>query len=133
MMSLVSGRRPWRWEWAGTAGAKEVTPWMRPGHGHEGALHSALVFLVSMREAYQCNPDWAFRPMWEIDEFLGDERPRPPRGTVALLEELEAFGTVEARPGDRDQWRASPLAVEAITEAYADRHPMTEDGAPEAL
>lgn len=130
----VTAKRSWRWEWAGTATAKNVPPWMRPGHGHEGSLHSALLLLVTMREAYQqCNPDWAFRPMWEIDEALGDDRPRPPRGTVALLDELEAFGTVEARPGDREHWRALPLAVEAISESYADRHPMTEDGAPEAL
>lgn len=129
----MTAKPSWRWEWAGTATAKDVFPWMRPGHGHEGSLHSALYFLVTSREAHQRNPDWAFRPISEIDQFLGEERPRPPRGTIALLEELEAFGTVEALPSDRDQWRARPLAVEAITQSYADRHPMTEDGAPEAL
>lgn len=107
---------------------------MRPGHGHEGALHSAVLFLVRMRQSMGASDlDWAFRPLWEIDEALGDHRPRPPRGTIALLEELEAFGTVEPRPDSQDEWRARPLAVEAVEESYADRNPMTEGGAPEAL
>jgi hypothetical protein len=127
----MSVRRPWRWEWAGTAASREVVPWMRAGHGHDGALHSVVLFLVTNAQAYASNPEWAFRPMWEIDERL-DDRPRPPRGTIALLEELEAFGTIEPRGDDRTQWRALPRAVEAIEESYADRHPMTTDGAPEA-
>ena len=80
-----------------------------------------------------CNPDWAFRPMWEVDARLGDDRPRPPRGTIALLDELEAFGTVEPRGADRTHWRALPKAVQAIAESYADRDPMTTGGAPEAF
>lgn len=105
---------------------------MRPGHGHGGALHSVVLFLVTNRQAYVYNLDWAFRPITEISERLGDDRPRPPRGTIALLDELEAFDTVEPRGGDRTHWRALPRAVEAIEESYAARHPMTTDGAPEA-
>lgn len=129
----MSERPVWRWEFAGTAAARVVAPWMRPGHGHEGALHSVVLFLVTMRQSMSSNPDWAFRPMWEIDEHLGDDRPRPPRGTIALLDELEAFGTVEPRGADRTHWRALPKAVQAIEESYADRNPMTTDGAPEAI
>lgn len=85
------------------------------------------------RSAGSFNPDWAFRPMWEIDERLGEDRPRPPRGTIALLDELEAFGVVEPEGEDRTSWRAVPKAVEAIEESYAERNPMTTGGAPEAI
>ena len=119
-------RKQWRWEWAGTAVAADVPVWMRPGHGHDGALHSAVTFLVTMRQSMgSVNRDWAFRPIWEVVEHLGDRL--PPEGVPALLKELEHHGVVEARRGDPELWRATPLAVEAIDAAYATRHPMTED------
>lgn len=50
--------------------------------------------------------------------------------TEHMLGELEAHGLVERRDGPgAGEWRATPLAVEAITEAYADHHPLVDDQA----
>lgn len=44
-------------------------------------------------------------------------------GGLVLIGELEVEGVIERHPLQQ-RWRASELAVEAITSAYATRHPM---------
>ncbi len=122
------GDARWRWEWAGTPAAANVPPWMRTGHGLDGSRHAVVLFLARMRESVASgDPDWAFRPLDEIMEFLGD-RPLPADGLGALLGELAGCGVAEP-DAHGGRWRATPTAVEAIAQSYADRDPLTDDEA----
>lgn len=122
--------KPWRWEFAGTPQADSVAVWMQPGHGRPGALHSIVLGLVRKRQSHQAHLEWAYDPIEFVAEEMLAWRSFADQA-LELLEELYGFGLVEPAPGDWSRWRATELAVEAIEVSYAERHPMTTEGAPE--
>lgn len=127
---MESPERPadgWRWEWASSATAVGVPEWMRIGPGREGALHAALFYLTVRRRSHRHHPEWAYRPAGEVRAHELARRGMTEGETLEVLRELERFGLVERREDEAAggvRWRALPVAVEAIHDAYEGRHPM---------
>lgn len=97
---------------------------MRVGLGEDGARHAILLLLVRMREAAgQSRPQDGFRPLDEIYEETVAWRGLSTTDCGRLLEDLVVDGVAEPDDSCRS-WRATDLAVLAIGEAYATRHPL---------
>jgi hypothetical protein len=115
-----------RWEWEDSPQAATVDPWMRVGLGPGGKSHSVLVWLVRMRQSVANQSlDWAYCPLGElVAEFpylsLDEDAMR------SLLSDLAGHGMVETDL-QAARWRATRAAVDIISAAYSERHPMTTD------
>ena len=95
---------------------------MRVAPGRAGALHAVALYLARNRQAAGARLDWAAR---SADEVQREALVFREADVTEVLLELNALGVIER--AEDATWRATEMAVTAIQEAYADRHPLVED------